>query len=317
VRPGRAARDLWRGRRPLRGCAGGRLRSTRGQPAGRCGRAPLCSHVDPGVLGAFLFTFARSEPPTDGQIIDFYAQYGSLGDRDWMQRLPDTEREALPAATRLGLREPVWYLRELAYELDLCCDLFRGLRGDDCGLLRARLGPAPSSGQLVEVMLLGGRLVRVWASEEDRKRKAGSVGEWVPTQDDPGRPLSDDEARQIARSVLRSQLNRYEAQAHRQWVGRAELPVSSPPDAPGAVQPNRVVGGFRTVLFGSLIGALHLQLSDLAASEARLHRCPWCTRVFFPPRANAEFCSARCASAERQRRFRERRRQERKDSDAR
>jgi hypothetical protein len=262
--------------------------------------------VDVSVLGEFVRTFGRGHVPTEEEIVGFYGRYGNLGDEGWVQRLPDYERERLPRETRLGLREPLWYSRELGTEIEFHCELYRGLREEDADLLREEIGPVPAMGRLVDMDLLAGRLVKRWESPEDSRRGVGPFGEWFPSEGDPGRPMTDEEGTQWARVLLLAQLNRYEERAHREWTAPAELSVSGERGRPPHIaQSNLLLSAVRTLRFDSLITALYLQLSDAVASQALLRRCRHCDRLFFPPRGNAYYCAPQCSNAQRQRRFQE------------
>ena len=270
-------------------------------------REPYAPLISPIVLGEFVVTFGSGHFPTDMEVDAFYGRFGNIGDRGWQERLPDTDREELPDLTQLGLREPVWWARELAAELEICCELYWGLRENRIDILRATLGRGPSSGRLVDVMLLGGRLKKVHATESDLRRKVGSIGDWEETAADRGRPLTPAECLDFGRRILSGHLNRYEARAQRQWVQATELPHSDRDEAqrrrPKPPPENPVLTGFRTVIFPDLITALYLQLSDAAERGRHLRRCNGCDRFLFADHRNQQYCSTRCSNAHRRREF--------------
>jgi hypothetical protein len=267
---------------------------------------PYAPLVDPEVLGEFVRIFAAGSAPSDDEIEGFYRQFGALRDTEWLTRMADEDRAHLSEIARLGLREPLWWLQELGAELRLSGDLYRGLAESDLGLLREVLRTAPPEPtSLVDIRLLSGRLVKLVATPEERKRRVGSFGEWKESPGDPGRPLSDEECLRWARELLRRQLNRYEARANRQWMHPLEIPW----DALRAGDPvirkdeNAILGGFRSFTFDSLITALYLQLSDCAEQGGLLRRCRGCDRLFFPTRPNQFYCQTKCSDAYRRHKF--------------
>jgi len=281
---------------------------------------PYSPADDPSVLGDFLATFASPQAPADEQVLDFYRRYGRIGDQTWQERLSESDRQALSSAARLGLREPVWYTRELATELQLHCQLYWGLAEGRPELIREVLGPAPSSGTLVEVLVLGGEVRKLWVSEEERRQRAGSFGDWSPSAEDLGREFTAEECVDLARSLLAGRLNEYEARAHRQWGRPAQPSVREVLQSRRRTKPvaqNPLLGGVRTIAFDSLITALYLQLSDGAERGGLLRRCKGCTRFFWPGRPNQDYCRSSCSNASRQRAHTRRRTgTDREDGDA-
>ena len=268
-------------------------------------------------LNEFLRVFGPGRCTASDEIVEFYATFGNIGDASWLVGAWEGGQDKLPEGAKRGLREPVWWVRKLAAELELCCDLYRGLREDDPDMLRDLLGRVPISGLMVEMALRSGRVCKVWADEEDLKRKVGSIaGEWTESKATPGRPMTDDEARGYACGVLRERLNHYEGHAARRWVDRTELPLSAgnPDHTALAKRENPVISGYRTVVFDSLITALYLQLSDRIAEGGLLRRCRTCDGFYFSRRPNMHYCSTRCSNAHRRREFTARQ-QEKQDAE--
>jgi hypothetical protein len=264
----------------------------------------------PGLLGDFLYIFAPPHVPTDEEILTFYGESGPIRDDGWRERLLAADVAELPEAALLGLREPVWYLRELATELQICCTLYSGIAENRPDLLREVLGRAPSSGVLVQVMLLAGELHKPWASEADRRQRVGSFGQWEPSAEDPGREFTAEECFDLARALLSGKLNEYEAKAHRRWVRRTQQPsaeLGRRTRRAKETEENPILTGTRTVVFSSLITALYLQLSDAAERGRLLRRCRGCERFFWPDRPNQDYCKTRCANSYRRRQFTRRR----------
>jgi hypothetical protein len=267
---------------------------------------PYNPMLDGLVLKEFLRVFGHGRCAADEEIVNFYAAFGNIGDASWLVGLWERDEGELPQGTRKGLREPVWWVRELAAELELCCDLYRGLREDDPDLLRDLLGRVPASGLLVGMAVRSGKLQRIRADEEDLKGRVGSFGrEWTESEDTPRRPMTDDEARGHACGVLRERVNHYEGHAARRWVDRTELPLSTgnPDHTALARRENPVISGYRTVVFDSLITALYLQLSDRIAEGGLLRRCRTCDGFYFSRRPNMHYCSTRCSTTYRRRQF--------------
>jgi hypothetical protein len=266
---------------------------------------PYSPLTDLDLLGEFVRVFAADSPPPDSEIESFYARFGAIRDSTWVERLSSDDAKELPQLTRLGLREPVWWSRELASELRVCCQLYEGVCEGRAELLRETLGLTSAVGELIDIRLLSGQVLKTVAAPEDRKRRVSSGTWWEPTSDDPGRAMTDEECLGWAQRVLRSHLNAYEARSHRQWVSRAELPWDSlRSDDPIRTQDeNRLLGGFRTAIFDSLVAVMYVQLSDLAARGGLLRRCQGCQRFFFLSRPDQSYCAQRCSNAHRRRRF--------------
>jgi hypothetical protein len=266
---------------------------------------PYSPLTDLDLLGEFVRVFAADSPPPDAEVEGFYARFGAIRDRSWITRLAPDDAKELPQLTRLALREPVWWLGELASELRICCQLYEGICEGKAEMLRETLGQTSAVGDLVDVKLLSAQIFKTVATPEDRQRRVRSGTWWEPTPDDRGRAMTDEECLRWARQVLRGHLNAYEARSHRQWVSRAELPWDSlrPHDPIRAQDENPLLGGFRTAIFDSLVAVMYVQLSDLAARGGLLRRCQGCQRFFFPSRPNQSYCAQRCSNAHRRRRF--------------
>lgn len=160
-------------------------------------------------------------------------------------------------------------------------------------------------------MLLAGELRKVWATEKDAKTPAGSIGEWAPTPQDPGRELTAEECFVQARAVLTSQLNHYEAKVHRKWGPRSEQPLTPAPRRGRRAQPeppeeNPILSASRGIEFPDLLSCLYLKLSDAIADQRLLRRCPACQRLFHPDRPNQDYCRTRCSNTYRRRQFAQR-----------
>jgi len=272
---------------------------------------------DDAVLPEFIHTFAAPRVPTDEEVLSFYARFGPLGDTEWQDQFLPEDRRLLPQATHLGLREPVWYARQLATELDVICRLYWGLADRQVEVLPAILGPAPTTGQLVNVLLLSGTVHKFWASPDDLARRVGSIGQFAPSPSDPGRDFTPEECFGYGRSLLAGAINQKEAKAYRQWTAQREVPA--PPETrrrskrPKPRPENPILGGTRAVLFPSLIVALHLKLSDAIAEGRLLRPCEGCGRYFHPDRPDQLYCKVRCSNAYRRREF-SRRQRERSES---
>ena len=260
---------------------------------------------DEAVLGDFVGVFAGPHAPSDEEVLSFYTRFGSIRDTEWQEQFAEEDRQSFPEATRQGLREPVWRARELASELEVSCRLYWGLADRRIDVLRGVLGLAPVSGQLVNILLLGGQVHKVWASDEELRRRVGSIGEWQPSEGDPGRDFTAEECFGYGRSLLASAINRHEAKAYRQWTARHELPAL-PETRRRSKRPkprpeNPILGGSRGVLFPSLIVALYLKLSDGIAEGRLLRPCQGCGRYFHPDRTDQAYCKVRCSNAYRRR----------------
>ena len=268
--------------------------------------------ADPQLLGDFVELFALPRIPADQDIVAFYARYGRLGDQGWMDTLSEADRRRLPEAARSGWREPAWFLREAATELSIYSALYWALCDSRIDVIRQILGKAPSTGQLVQVMIPAGEVKKPWVSPEEQKQRVTSFGYWEPSGADPGREFSLEECLHHARGLLWAQLNAREARAHRQWTHPRQLPQEASKRArgrAGRAEPNPLAGS-RTVVFDSLLTAMYLQLSEAAEASRLLRRCGACQRFFYPDRPNQFYCRTRCSNAYRRRQFVQRRRQQ-------
>jgi len=260
---------------------------------------------DEQVLGDFVGVFTGPGAASDEDVLSFYATFGPVRNTEWQEQFSKEGRRLLPEATQQGLHEPVWHLRELAFELEVACRLYWGLADRRIDVLRGVLGLAPTTGRLANLLLLGGRVHKVWATEEELARRVGSIGEWQPSEQDPGRDFSAEECFGYIRGLLADAINRYEAKAYRQWAFRQELPA--PPEVrrrskrPKPRPENPILGGFRGICFPSLIVALYLKLSDDLAEGRLLRPCRACGRYFHPDRTDQAFCKTRCSNAYRRR----------------
>jgi len=272
---------------------------------------------DDAVVPEFVRAFAAPRVPSDAEVLSFYTRFGPTGDTEWQEQFSGEDRRFLPDAAQQGLREPVWSVRQLATELDVACRLYWGLADRQVEVLRAILGPAPTTGQLVNVLLLSGSVHKFWASPEDLAGRVGSIGEFAPSASDPGRDFTPEECFGYGRSLLAGAINQNEAKAYRQWTAQREVPA--PPETrrrskrPKLRPENSILGGSRAVLFPSLIVALHLKLSDAIAEGRLLRPCQGCGRYFHPDRTDQAYCKVRCSNAYRRREF-SRRQRERSES---
>jgi len=274
---------------------------------------------DDAVLPEFVLAFAVPRVPSDDEVLSFYSRFGPLGDTQWQDQFLPEDARLLPQAAQQGLREPVWYVRQLATELDVVCRLYWGLADRQVEVLRKILGPAPTTGQLVNVLLLGGMVHKFWASPEDLARRVGSIGEFAPSDSDPGRDFTAEECFSYGRSLLAGAINEKEAKAYRQWTAQREVPA--PPETrrrskrPKPRPENPILGGTRAVLFPSLIVALYLKLSDAIAEGRVLRPCQGCGRYFHPDRTDQLYCKVRCSNAYRRREFTRRQRERKAEGD--
>ena len=274
---------------------------------------------DDAVLPEFVHTFAAPRVPTDAEVLSFYTRFGPTGDTEWQEQFSGEDRKFLPDAAQQGLREPVWSVRQLATELDVVCRLYWGLADRQVEVLRKILGPAPTTGLLVNVLLLGATVRKPWANPDELARRVGSFGEFAPSASDPGRDFTPEECFGYGRSLLAGAINQKEAKAYRQWTAQREVPA--PPETrrrskrPKPRPENPILGGSRAVLFPSLIVALHLKLSDAIAEGQLLRPCQGCGRYFHPDRTDQLYCKVRCSNAYRRREFTRRQRERRAEGD--
>jgi len=285
---------------------------------------PVLDHVgwfrplaDPDLLGRFLHTFGSQAAPADREVITWYREGGPLWETAmvegrqlprWAERLEPEQREQLAPEVRAGYAEPLWWVREQALELQVCYDLWAGLRRGQAGALRALLGGGVPEGKVLAALyLLAGRLVRSLVEESEvGTGRAGSFSIITePATARPRlRPLSDEESRRWARIVLARRLNAAERKRWREWLLPEEALAWERLD--GEERAQALIAGadlVRSPHFEGLTTALSLLLGGLLEQGLVLPHCQGCHRLFHPSRKGQHYCSRRCGDANRQRRI--------------
>lgn len=283
---------------------------------------------EPDLLGDFIHVFAGSQPPSDRAVISFYRRYGPMRDQvtvdgelipAWAAGLEPAVRQSMTAVARLGLCEPLWWVRELANEVRLTYGLYDALREGRSRAVRMLLGGVPAGKRIVGVGMLAGRIVRdVTAAPEPgtedstpearaARRSAGSVSlDLLPAGGESTtgeRPLDEAEARHWGLTLLAAQLNRAERKTRREWIPRNQLL----PQVWGKGEPVKVKVGkpalVWTCRFEGLSTAIYLQIAGLAQRSIGLRQCPGCQRLFYSLRHNRRYCDKYCGDAARQRKY--------------
>ena len=271
------------------------------------------------LVGEFMHLFGGEAEATDARVIDFYGRYGPLRERvlregeqfpTWALRLEQEAQEQLSTEARLLMCEPLWWLRERARELRLTYDLYRALKEDRLSFVRALIGGIPQGKRLIGLSITGGRVIR--DVTDDDGRKVGSFSVVQLPADEGGeteeegktlRPLTDDECAGWGDLLLASQLNIGEQRSVRRWspvlLTRGPLRRGGPDGEPaaGALRLDRARSA------RDLLGAMYLQLGELAKDSALMRQCEGCRRLFFPKRVDQRFCDSRCGDAARQRAY--------------
>jgi len=286
---------------------------------------------DLNLLGTFIHVFAGERTPTDEEVADFYGEHGPLLDSvtvdgqsvaAWTLRLEEEDQRRLSEEARRGLCEPLWWVRERALEVRLTYDLYVALKEDKVSSLRALLGGVPEGKRILSMYMLAGSIMRDLVSEQEVgrgdnlsthegvvRRPAGSfaldflaVGT-EPTQS-PLRPLTEDECRHWARSLLAGQLNAAERRTRREWTPIDDfLPQASAKGEPAGAGPSGGLGLVWGCRFDSLTTAIYLQIAHLAQRNIALRQCLGCQRLFYSRRRNHRYCDAYCGDAARQRNY--------------
>ncbi len=115
------------------------------------------------------------------------------------------------------------------------------------------------------------------------------------------RQLDDDECIGWGNDLLATQLNIGEQRSLRRWSrviltpGRRGGPDGDPPKGAMRLARSRAVR--------DLLGAMYLQLGELADEAGVMRQCDGCRRFFFPKRTDQRFCDSHCGDAARQRAY--------------
>jgi len=270
------------------------------------------------LVGEFMHLFGGEIEATDEKVIDFYARYGLLRERvrrdggifpTWGLRLESRAQEQLPSEATALLCEPLWWLRERARELRLTYDLYRALKENRVAFVRALTGGIPQGKKLVGLSIDGGRVIRDVTDDDGRKVGSFSI-EQLPAgeegEENEGqqlRQLDDDECVGWGNDLLAAQLNIGEQRSVRRWSRL--LLVSGPAGrgGPDGDPPEQAMLLVRSRAARDLLGAMYLQLGELADEASAMRQCDGCRRFFFPKRIDQRFCDSHCGDAARQRAY--------------
>jgi hypothetical protein len=256
-----------------------------------------------------MHLFGREQAPSDDEVVAFYRRYGPLGgpaDADggqpvpaWTARLAPEDRERLPMEVLRFACEPLWWVREQARELRLTYDLYVGLRADDLPSLRRLLGGAPVGKRIDGIHILQGQLFRDVADVQVPSGATPDPG--VGRQLAELEPMSGKDCRRWAAALVARQLTRAEARVARSW--EMDWSTDVPPTPPGPDSGGEELDVVRVLHCLDLMAAAYLHLGELVQQRAALRQCPGCSRLFYPGRANKQYCSAACGDATRQRTY--------------
>ena len=281
------------------------------------GNAALPDQIDPSLyqpleerelLTTVMHLFGREQSPSDDEVVAFYRRYGPLAgvaDTDegplpsWAARLRPADRERLPMEAIRFACEPLWWVREQARELRLTYDLYLGLRDNDLPSLRRLLGGVPAGKRIADIYIVEGQLFRDVVDEKgppSAEGDPGSGGEPAELE-----PMSGKYCRLWAAALVARQLAKAEAHVGRSW--QASWPIDAPPRSPEPDSGGEDLEVVRVVRVHDLMAAVYLQLGELVQQRAVLRQCPGCGRLFYPGRANKQYCSAACGDATRQRTY--------------
>ncbi len=271
----------------------------------------------PDLLPDFLALFAREPPAPERKVVEFYARYGAVSEHvlidgkrwpAWTARLSAEDRGQLSTEARLGLCEPIWWLRERARELRVTYDIYVALREGSLPALRAMIGRVPEGKRIISIGIAAGQISRtVTDDERGAGRRAGS---FAPEPDpapvtDPSTlaPLPDEQVLFWARQLLAYQLNIGESRSKRRWDQYVDLPgIPTPREQQALGAPaSDPLGLVRCRSAQDLTAAMYLQLGELAARHVVLYQCEGCGRLFYRHHGKQRFCGASCGDAARQR----------------
>ncbi len=262
------------------------------------------------LLTTVMHLFGREQSPSDDEVVAFYRRYGPLAgvaDTDegplpsWAARLRPTDRRLLPKEVFRFACEPLWWVREQARELRLTYDLYLGLRQNDLPSLRRLLGGVPVGKQIADIYIVEGRLFRDVADPQ-LPVPVTAEGDSGPGREPAGlEPMSGKDCCLWAAALVARQLTEAEARVARSW--RIYWPIDTPPRSPEADSGGEDLDVVRVVHFHDLMAPIYLQLGELVQRRELLRQCPGCSRLFYPGRANKQYCSTACGDATRQRTY--------------
>jgi len=270
------------------------------------------------LVGEFMHLFGGDSEATDAKVIDFYARYGPVRERvrreddtfpTWGLRLESQAQEQLPSEATALLCEPLWWLRERARELRLTYDLYRALKENRVAFIRALIGGIPQGKRLIGLSISGGRVIRDVTDDDGRKVGSFSI-EQLPA-DEAGdedesqqlRHLDDDECIGWGNDLLATQLNIGEQRSVRRWSRVIFTPGPARRGGPDGDPPEGAMRLVRSRAARDLLGAMYLQLGELADEASAMRQCDGCRRFFFPKRTDQRFCDSHCGDAARQRAY--------------
>ena len=261
------------------------------------------------LLTTVMHLFGREQSPSDDEVVAFYRRYGPLGGAAvstnegvfpaWAARLRPADREQLPMEVSRFACEPLWWVREQARELRLTYDLYLGLRDNDLPSLRRLLGGVPAGKQIADIYIVEGQLFR---DVVDEKGPPSAEGGPASGREPAGlEPMSGKDCRLWAAALVARQLSKAEARVTRTW--QVSWSIDAPPRSPEFDSGGEDLVVVRIVDCHDLMAPIYLQLGELVQQRAVLRQCPGCSRLFYPGRANKQYCSAACGDATRQRTY--------------
>ena len=260
------------------------------------------------LLPTVLHLFGREQSPSDDEVVAFYRHYGPLSGPAaidgaplpaWSARLAPADRERLPMEAIRFACEPLWWVREQARELRLTYDLYRGLRDNDLPSLRRLLGGVPVGKRIADIYIVEGRLFRDVADPQLPVPATAEDDSGLGREPAELEPMGEKDCRLWAAALVARQLTKAEARVARSW--RMCWPIDCPPEPPEPDSAGKQLDVVRVVHFRDLMAPIYLQLGELVQRRELLRQCPGCSRLFYPRRANKQYCSAACGDATRQR----------------
>jgi len=269
------------------------------------------------LVGEFMHLFGEGDAD-DEQVIHFYARYGPLRERvmrdgwafpAWGMRLENEAQGQLPSEARTLLCEPLWWLRERARELRLTYDLYRALRENRVAFVRALIGGIPPGKMLIGLSISGGRVIRDVTDDDGRKVSSFSIEQFPASEEGEEngeqrlRQLNDGECIGWGNDLLASQLSIGEQRSVRRWSRVLVTPGRPRRGGPDGEPPPGALRLVRARSPRDLLGAMYLQLGELAEDHALMRQCEGCERLFFPGRSDQRFCDSSCGDAARQRAY--------------
>ena len=113
--------------------------------------------------------------------------------------------------------------------------------------------------------------------------------------------MSGKDCRLWAAALVARHLTKAEARVTRSW--EMCWPIDTPPRSPEPDSGGEDLDVVRIVHCYDLMAPIYLQLGELVQRRELLRQCPGCSRLFYPGRANKQYCSAACGDATRQRTY--------------